>query len=73
MVFLDGKCLIDNWRKQEFVESGRGVKVHLSAGLHPLRVEHYTKEEGGALRVRWCGGGIPEDTLLAAPYLRKRP
>ena len=70
--YLDNQCLIENWRQQEFITSGKAVKIHLTCGLHPLMVEHYTHHLGGALRIRWCGGGIPENSLLAAPYLRKR-
>lgn len=71
--YLDEHCVLDNWRRQEFIASGIATNIHLTAGLHPLKVEHYAHGTTGALRVRWCGGGIPENTLLAAPYLRKRP
>ncbi len=71
--YLDDHCVLDNWRRQRFITSGTAAKVHLTAGLHPLKVEHFSHDRSGALRVRWCGGGIPENTLLAAPYLRKRP
>ncbi|TAN37460.1 MAG: hypothetical protein EPN23_05575 [Verrucomicrobia bacterium] len=72
--YLDGKCVIDNWRDQAWEASGREVRLQLSKGAHPLVVEHYCRTtREGALRVCWRGGGIPENTLLAAPYLRKRP
>ncbi|TAN37462.1 MAG: hypothetical protein EPN23_05585 [Verrucomicrobia bacterium] len=71
--YLDGKCVMDNWRQQEFRGSGKAMKIHLGQGLHPLVVEHFTHTQSGALRVRWCGGGVPANTILAAPYLRKRP
>jgi hypothetical protein len=73
-LYLDGQCVLDNWRDQTWEASGRGVKWRLTKGPHPLVVEHYCRRtRDGALRIRWCGGGIPENTLLAAPYLRKRP
>jgi hypothetical protein len=71
--YLDEHCVLDNWRRQEFITSGNATNLHLTAGLHPLKVEHYSHNMAGALRIRWCGGGIPENTLLAAPYLRKHP
>jgi hypothetical protein len=69
--YLDDQCLIENWRRQEFITSGKAIKIHLTQGLHPLKVEHFSHNYRGGLRVRWCGGGIPENSLLAAPYLRK--
>ncbi len=71
--FLDGRCVLDNWRRQDVNASGTSAKLHLTAGLHPLLVEHYSHDRRGGLRVRWTGGGLPENALLAAPYLRKRP
>jgi hypothetical protein len=71
-LYLDDRCVLDNWRKQDFPASGKAVQLHLTAGAHSLKVEHYTTTRAGALRVRWCGGGIPENTNLGAPYLRKR-
>lgn len=71
--YLDDRCVLDNWRRQDFTSSGTAAKLHLTAGLHPLKVEHFSHDMSGALRVRWCGGGLPENTLLAAPYLRKYP
>jgi len=71
--YLDGRCVLDNWRRQDFIASGTAAKVHLTAGLHPLMAEHFSHTMTGALRVRWSGGGIPDNTVLAAPYLRKRP
>ena len=71
--YLDEHCVLDSWRRQDFIASGTAAKLHLTAGLHPLMVEHYSHTMAGALRVRWSGGGIPDNTVLAAPYLRKRP
>lgn len=71
--YLDSKCIVNNWRKQEFLLSGKAVKIHLGQGLHALMVEHYTHNLTGALLIRWCGGGIPENTILGLPYLRKHP
>ena len=70
--YLDGLCVIDSWRDQTWAESARGTKLHLTQGPHPLMLEHYSRQsDDGGVRVRWCGGGIPPDTVLGAPYLRK--
>lgn len=71
--YLDGKCVLDNWRDQAWAESRAVVTLPLAKGLHPLMVEHYSRKcDDGAIRIRWSGGGISNDTVLAAPYLRKR-
>ena len=72
-LYLDGQRVLDKWREQVFLTSGTATNLFLKAGLHPLMLEHFSHDSTGAVRVRWCGGGIPENTLLAAPYLRKRP
>jgi hypothetical protein len=41
----------------------------LEKGVELFQLFH---DMSGALRVRWRGGGIPENTTLAVPYLRKR-
>ena len=72
-LYLDGQCVLDNWRDQTWAASRAVVTLHLVKGLHPLMVEHYSRTcDDGAIRIRWSGGGIPADTVLAAPYLRKR-
>jgi hypothetical protein len=73
-LYLDERCVLDNWHDQPWTNSLRTVKVPLTAGMHPLRVEHYARHSrSAALCIQWGGGGIPEFSLLAAPYLRKRP
>jgi hypothetical protein len=72
-LFLDGRCVLDNWRDQTWEESLRLVPLELTAGLHELKVEYYTRQRhGAAVCVRWSGGGIPTNTVLAMPYVRKR-
>jgi hypothetical protein len=71
--YLDGTCVLDNWQDQTWAESRAVVTLRLAKGLHPLMVEHYSRKyDDGGIRILWCGGGIPENTVLAAPYLRKR-
>lgn len=70
-LIIDGKKIIDNWQDQSWDASATGVQVHLAAGDHTIAVEHYNSEGESALRVKWSGGPIPPNTVLAAPYLRK--
>ena len=71
-LYLDGRLVLDNWRDQEWLASGKAAEVPLTAGRHALVLEHYARDtQGAALRVRWCGGDIPPNSLLAAPYLLK--
>jgi len=73
-LYLDDRCVLDNWRDQPWTNSLRTVQLPLTAGLHPLKVEHYARHtRTAALCIQWGGGGIPTNTLLAAPYLRKHP
>lgn len=71
-LIIDGKKIIDNWRDQSWLDSATGVRVHLSAGDHRIAVEHYNNEGESGLRIKWCGGPVPPNTILATPYLRKR-
>lgn len=71
-LIIDGKKIIDNWRDQSWYASSTGVQMHLSAGDHRLVVEHYNGDGESALRIKWSGGPIPPNTVLAVPYLRKR-
>lgn len=71
-LIIDGRKIIDNWRDQSWGASGAGAKTHLSAGDHRIAVEHYNRDDEAALRVKWCGGPVPPNTVLSAPYLRKR-
>ncbi len=70
-LIIDGKKIVDNWRDQGWFASATGVKVHLEAGDHGIAVEHYNAEGESALRIKWSGGPIQSETILAAPYLRK--
>ena len=70
-LIIDGKKIIDNWRDQSWLASSTGVRVHLSAGDHPIAIEHYNNEGESALRIKWYGGPVPPNTVLGAPYLRR--
>ena len=71
-LIIDGKKIIDNWRNQSWNASGTGAQVRLEAGNHQIAVEHYNAEGESVIRIKWCGGPIPPNTILSAPYLRKR-
>ncbi len=72
-LFLGGRCVLDNWRDQTWEESLRRVPLELTNGWHELRVEYYTRQrQGAAVCVRWGGGSLRTNTVLAAPHLRKR-
>jgi hypothetical protein len=70
-LIIDGQKIIDNWRDQNWGASACGAQVHLTAGEHKIAVEHYNNEGESALRIKWSGGPVPPNTVLAAPYLRK--
>jgi len=70
-LIIDGKKVIDNWRDQSWNTSSTAIRVYLEAGDHKIAVEHYNGEGESALRIKWSGGPVPPNTVLAAPYLRK--
>ena len=39
-LFIDGQCLIDNWREQEWQTSGRHANMRLTKGSHRLILGH---------------------------------
>lgn len=70
-LWLDDRLVLDNWKDQEWLKSGKEVTVTLSAGSHRIRIEHYKRHGTGAIRVRWTGRGIPANTTLGIPHLFK--
>jgi hypothetical protein len=70
-VFLDNELLIDGWVSTEWSESGRHADIYLAEGSHPIRIEYYQDTGTAAIRLRWTGGPIPCNTVVAAPYLVK--
>ena len=71
-LFIDGHMLIDNWKDNDWFTSGKHGKMHLEKGLHPIIVEHYDRQGAAALRVRWTGGPIPDNTVIGGKYLLKK-
>jgi hypothetical protein len=70
-LFIDNQCLIDNWHEQAWKSSGRHASMRLQKGPHRLVMEHYNAAGPSAIRVRWTGGGIPANSIIETPYLRK--
>ena len=70
-LYVDGEIAVDNWQNRTWKNSGRHAARHLEKGFHALRLEHCKCSGEGGFRVRWCGGGIAPNTVLAEPYLQR--
>lgn len=70
-VSIDGKVVLENWREVAWKASGTHGDIALTAGNHPILVEYFKSTGHGALRLRWAGGPIPDDTVLGVPYLKR--
>ncbi len=58
-LYLDGKLLIDNWRKQSY--GSRLVDVRLAAGSrHDLRLEYFESTGNARVKLVW-DAGVPHD------------
>jgi hypothetical protein len=72
-LYLDDRLVIDHSASRRW-KPGRGGEAELAAGPHRIRIEHADAPGAAALEVRWTGGGIPANTVLAAPFVgRPRP
>jgi len=71
-LFIDDQCLVNNWHEQDWQSSGRHANMRLNKGPHHFILEHYTAGGPAAIRVRWMGGGIPADSVIEKPFLRKQ-
>jgi hypothetical protein len=70
-LMLDGKTVIDHWQSHVWEGSGRHGKLTLDRGPHRIVVEHHDSRGPSGLRIRWCGGPIPPNTVISAPFLSK--
>ena len=68
---IDGDAVLDNWREVPWRDSGIHGSRQLSAGNHAIVVEYFKSVGHGALRLRWAGGPIPDNTTLGVPYLKR--
>ena len=74
-VLLDGITLVKNLNNTAWRSSGKHATMELSRGLHKFDFT-YKKTTGnneGAFRIKWAGGGIPDNSILSAPYLVHSP
>lgn len=71
LVRLAGELLIDNWHATLWLQSGQRAERTLAAGAHALTIETFHTSPRAGVRIRWAGGPIPPNTLLAMPHLRK--
>jgi len=69
-LWLDNKLIIDHWGDHGWIP-GRHGRAQLSQGRHRIKIEHYNRTGNAAIRVRWSGGGVPDNTVLGTPYLLK--
>lgn len=72
-IYIDGACIVDNANGRHWLTSGMHANLHLSQGAHAFRVEHFSQQAEAALRIRWTGGPIPPNTVIAVPYLLQHP
>jgi hypothetical protein len=54
-LWLDGEMVIDHWKSHVLAE--KSVKMKLTAGLHPLKIEMFQALGGAALHFRWTPPG----------------
>ncbi len=69
--YLDDDLIIENWKDNDWYSSGTHAERFLKKGTYRLTVEHYFKQGNAALRIRWAGGPVPDNSIIGAPYLRK--
>ena len=70
-LIIDDDVVIDHWEEHDW-NPGKDGNTKLTKGEHRVRIEYYNTRGNGALRVRWCGGGIPPNTVMGEEFLRKR-
>lgn len=70
-LIIDDAVVLDNWRKVSWKYSGKHGEKFLKAGNHSIIVEYFKDKGPGALRLRWAGGPVPENTTLATPFLKR--
>lgn len=70
-LMLDGQTVIDHWQNHDWKGSGRHGQLTLDRGPHRIVVEHYDARGPSGLRIRWCGGPVPPNSVMSAPYLSK--
>ena len=70
-VWIDDQLLIDRWMDTPWDGSGWHGKMHLEAGLHPLRIEHYSKDGYGGVKLKWAGEHLLREDVVRDSFLTK--
>jgi hypothetical protein len=71
-LYLDGQCVIDRWRDQEWESSKEVCVVPLTTGFHRIKVEHYSRSGPACFWVRWAAPGASRLTVIGVESLRYR-
>jgi hypothetical protein len=72
-LLIDDQCVIDIWGNREWKGSGHHAELRLSTGPHPITIEHCKIGPTAAIRLKWCGGPIPPNTILGIPFVTHGP
>lgn len=68
--WIGDDLVIDKWDDHKW-KLGKHGKKHLAKGVYRVMIEHVKHSGSGAIRLRWAGGPIPDNTVMGAPYVRK--
>ncbi len=70
-LFIDGQLVIDRGNNPRW-NPGQNGSAELAQGQHRLRLEHVRPAgASAAVRLKWTGGGIPANTIMGVPHVRK--
>jgi hypothetical protein len=69
--YIDDALIVDRWGENAWAPGTHGSS-ELTKGDHMLRVELFKRTGAGAIRLKWAGGAIPANTVLATPYITKK-
>ena len=69
-LYIDNKLVVDHGGNPRW-NPGQNGSAELARGKYPIRLEHCRREGPAAIRLKWTGGGIPANTILGVPYIRK--
>lgn len=70
-LWIAEELVVDKWDDHQWVPGAHG-SAYLSNGVHKIVIEHYKTTGPGAIRLRWKGEAVPANTVMGAPYVRKR-
>lgn len=69
--WIGADLVVDKWDDPKWVPGKHGQK-ELQAGNCHVIIEHVKHSGPGALRLRWAGGPVPDNTIMRAPHVRKK-